>query len=90
MRRKNLIFLVFSKGVNEVVRDCPEDVDLNLRNGTWVFREEEYKIGKSRLVPSYEDSGVVGVYDRNQIRHLNSMISALEEKTRKISSYDMD
>ena len=90
MKRKNLIFLILTNGNTRLVKICPKGVCLDLEKKTWIFHEEERKIGESRLIPSYVDDSVIGVYNKNQIRHLNSMIYAVREEATKLPSYNMD
>ena len=50
-------------------------LELNLEKGTWKHGEKQGKIGNS--FTSYYDSryGLIGIYDRTNIEHLNAMVS---------------
>jgi hypothetical protein len=52
---------------------------LDLEKGLWSYRNyRDKQIGDSRLC-SEQRFGVIGVYDRTNITHLNSMVNAVKD-----------
>lgn len=45
----------------------------------WSYEGKEYKIGNSRYIEQHY--GVIGVYDRMSIKHLDSMVHDAKEAT---------
>ena len=96
IRRKNLIALIFAPNnyyTRVVSIDDPEvikdKITINLRAGTWRRHSKThyktYSIGTARYVRfGYGVNGVIGVYDRTDLGHLNSMVHDVKEATTEL------
>jgi len=75
IKKENLIFLFYdhSRGfkVLDNVCDC---VKINVRDGTWKFRNHIYKIGDFKRSLEGCRCGILGVYDRSNTAHLHFMV----------------
>ncbi len=80
----NLIYLVYqgNSAYVKVTNIQPEDVELNLETDQWVWLSQPpgfqiirrtYKIGEMRNHTHVDRSGVIGVYNRNRLKHLSDM-----------------
>ena len=91
--KRNLVFLMYSGNIcyAKVVSKMPEEIEVDLQKGTWSYKEkrlnhggwQEFKIGSQ--VRHCEDGcrgGMIGVYDRTNVQHLDSMVHAAGEATR--------
>ena len=47
---------------------------VDMSNMKWGYNEKEYLIGKSRYIERHQHYGVIGVYLKNSIEQLNSMV----------------
>jgi len=90
--KEDLIVLMYASNncYFEVVPYCDEikDLSVDFIKGTWSYREwKNNQIGKARDF-FYKDGsgkfpeGIIGVYDRTKIKHLNSMIFDVIEARR--------
>lgn len=88
----NLVFAVFpeSPDYKSVLDRCPDDVKLDLADGTYEAYGKKAKIG-SRINLSYKPSlfmtskrtsGIIGVFDRTDTDHLNAMVWAINNATK--------
>lgn len=96
--KTNLVFMSIDRGSISLTSTCPKDVHVNLKDGTWTvdehrnapsyFRGRIYKIGRDDriAVQKYERYGIVGVYDKTKLTHLQNMIFDAEKATRDNSS----
>jgi len=93
----NLVFLVWEHCVNmddaytRVTGECPSEVVLDLRAGTWQYNSSDksdpnngkvYRIGSREhrdVAYSGWRFGPIGVYDRTQIEHLDNMVCVAED-----------
>lgn len=50
-------------------------LELNLKKGTWEHGEKHGSIGRGYLPSGFSQYGLIGIYDRTNIEHLNAMIS---------------
>jgi len=65
-------------------------LSVDVKNGTWSYREwRDRQIGSSRGC-SRNDSGVIGVYDRTDINQLSSMVHTAVEITHASHSSPLD
>jgi hypothetical protein len=93
---ENLVVLQYSPNacytnvVDASSRECTpyEELTLDLENGKWTYHlshrvKRTKEIGQSGYVPSGERGGVIGVYDRTNIKHLNSMVFASNDAVRE-------
>ncbi|MBI2451760.1 hypothetical protein HYV50_01635 [Candidatus Pacearchaeota archaeon] len=98
MRKENLVVLKFEfnnccvgvVGINEVKQD---NFSMDLDRKTWSYQSwRDIPIGQRRsLYNTHADEireGIIGVYDRTKIGHLNSMIAAATESTSERVSSD--
>jgi len=90
---ENLVVLQFSSDIlfTEVVdakTKSPKELKINLRQGTWTYHmnsfshkgEDTMQIGESGFI-IHSEGRVIGVYDRTNNDHLNSMVHAGKEAT---------
>lgn len=78
-KRENLVVLAFAQ--NECyltiipIHKASKRLIINLEEGTWKFGNSDYrKIGEYNYY-----SGMIGVYDRTNVSHLNAMIDRAED-----------
>lgn len=97
---ENLVVLRYSSNicytrVNRADKVSTRNFELDLVNGTWTvmdFNSKPYtnSIGKRRYIEHGCRGGIIGVYDRTNIQHLNSMVSDSQEATAPSSSWVED
>lgn len=98
MNLRDLIVLAYSQNecytsilsiedAEKQYKQCGFSVDAN--NETWSFNKQSYKIASSRSCNRGSRWGVIGVYNRNNNRHLDRMIRASQEATSS-QSYNGD
>lgn len=65
-------------------------MSVDLKKGTWSYREyRDKKIGEGRTCFTHvHRSGVIGVYDRTNTTHLNSMVHDAVESQRELRPFD--
>lgn len=83
---KNLVALVFAPNncyVNVVGLDKVV-VGIDIEKGVWYHKNNAIPIGKGRYT-KYK-KGIIGIYDRTNIDHLDSMVHQVKEATRDRSS----
>lgn len=79
--KKNLIFLCYYHCRLLITKTQPEEVTLDLANGTWSFqiegREEQFEIGG---IYRYDQCnwGPIAVYDQSNFAHIKSLIRAVQ------------
>lgn len=100
--KRNLVFLMYSPNVcyAKVVGKQPEEIEVDLQMGTWSYKEkqlnhggwQEFKIGSQvRHCSHGSRGGMIGVYDRTNVQHLDSMVHAAAEATRDRSgAFEVD
>ncbi len=76
-KKRNLVFLVVGQNAcyTHVTNRCPEEVEANPAEGTWVFRGSTYLIGKTAGYLGVRGA-TIGVYDKTKLRHLQEIMSA--------------
>lgn len=88
---ENLVILRYSPNIccTQVVnlKDEPsKKFELDLEKRVWSFDKwEKIPIGTSRSDRDYRD-GIIGVYDRTNIKHLNSMVNDAKKFTESLGS----
>ncbi len=100
--RDNLVVLVYSDNVcyTVVVRADDPRVEksratIDEKSGTWTaphpsdpaLAPQTQEIGKNRYFNHGSRWGVIGVYDRTKLEHLNSMVRDSQEATDDTSSF---
>jgi hypothetical protein len=86
MRRENLIILKYADNnayttVVKLVGYKDKYFSIDITHGNWVYDGKTYNIGEPRYCEWGCHWGVIGVYDRTNITHLNRMISLSKEAT---------
>ena len=89
IRKKNLIILKYATNecytqVVDLRTSSDKNFKLDLENRVWSFKEEEnIPIGNSSNPPGRGCGryGIIGVYDKTKIEHLNSMVHNAREFT---------
>ena len=70
------------------------NLSIDLKNGTWTWENyRNIRIGESRPIENFRGSyryGIIGVYEKTSIGHLNNMIDAVQEEMGKRRKIDMD
>ncbi|MBI2577457.1 MAG: hypothetical protein HYV77_01285 [Candidatus Wildermuthbacteria bacterium] len=77
--RSDLVFHVWPVNMCYITlaEDEPEGVQLDLRNGTWTFEGQTFRIGKSAMNRIRALTGnPLGVYDRTCFDHLLELVRA--------------
>ena len=83
-------YLVFASNTayTKVVDEAPEGVKVDLVEGTWLwnskYKEPLRKIGEKRYLGEGK-SGIIGVYDLDDIKQVNSMVHDAVESQRDYS-----
>ena len=78
-KRSNLVFHVWPVNTCYITltQKKPENVQLDLRNGTWTFEEQTFRIGESVGSRIRALTGnPLGVYDRTRFNHLLELVRA--------------
>jgi hypothetical protein len=65
----------------------PEGLTIDLDTCSWKFDGREYHIGHMRHCEYGCRWGVIGVYDRTKIEHLNNMLHHSREATKQRTSF---
>jgi len=87
-RKKDLVALIFASNtcytnVVPLSKVRTKDFSVDIKRGTWSYGKwEDSRIGKSRYIGA-DKYGVIGVYDRTKIAHLNSIVHDGQEATRE-------
>ena len=94
-KESSLVYLIFASNTcyTKVVDVKPDDVTLDLTKGEYTLqfwqdcfeRTQTFKIGSGR---GHFDGkhGTIGVFDRNKVGHLDSMVHLSREATRERGS----
>ena len=79
------VFLQFAPNAAycQVVEKTPAGVTIDADGSTWRFEKRQYKIGESRYIEQGRKRGVIGVYDADNIEHLDHMVHAALESQRE-------
>lgn len=56
---------------------------VSFTKNTWSFKGREYKIGEMRHCEPGQKYGVIGVYNRFELDHLNAMVQHAQEATKE-------
>lgn len=89
INKKDLAYLVYASNdcYTHLQEEIPEGVEVNTQKGTWCFEGKTYKIGDEMRHCNHGSRwGVIGVYDRTNIEHLNAMVNHSEEATKSQGS----
>jgi len=91
-KKENLISLVWPPNdcCSRLIEGLPENVTVDLMNGTWTFQNETYKIGNTISRGRSIDGYPIGVYDRTKIRDLQQMKSTIEWVKTRLDPDDGD
>lgn len=93
--RRDLVCLAYAKHNSscvEVTREVPEGFVVDAEAGTWglaegtrsePFEKREFRIGERSRIPEWGyRRGLIGVYDRTKLVHLNAMVHRVEDALR--------
>lgn len=91
--KRNLVFLMYASNTcyTTVVGKMPEEIEVDLQQGTWSYKDKrqnnhgwhEFKIGsQARHCSHGSRGGMIGVYDRTNVQHLDTMVSVARDATR--------
>ncbi len=97
LRTRDLIYLVYDRGL-QVTKTKPDDVVIDLKNGTWTFGKEPhverrgpFKIGTdSRFMTWNHKWGPIGVYNQKDFRHIESMVFRIIDHTSQDSMHAVE
>jgi hypothetical protein len=79
---KNLVFLAYgSDSYINLREEAPQNTEVDAEKGTWCFDGKTWKIGECRHCPWGFRWGIIGVYDRTNLAHLNQMIHDARKAT---------
>lgn len=89
---KDLVVLVYASNiccttVRSAEPNLPEGLEIDLDTNSWKFDGKKYQIGEMRRCEYGCRGGVIGVYDRQKIDHLNAMIHASKDATAERMSF---
>lgn len=89
---KDLVILVYASNtcyttVRSAEQNLPEGLEIDLDTCIWKFDGTEYQIGQMRRCEYGCRWGVIGVYDRQKIDHLNAMVHHSKEATGERMSF---
>ena len=94
MELSDLIVLRFASN-NCYVSVCKIDelndpnLEVNLDKETWTYSGKTFKIGSGRgYFETGQRSGVIGVYDQSNLKHLDSAVHSATEAVRRYNYYD--
>ena len=94
MRQEDLIYMSYThpNPHRTTVSDkAPKGVTVDIKTGEWSWRGETYKINSD--VPFreyYNKGGLIGVYDRSDIKNLDEMLRASHKALREQHSIFLD
>ena len=80
-----LVFLIYASNncYVKVTRKMPKEVIVDFKKRVWRYEKREYSIGNDmRHCERSARYGVIGVYDINEIAHIDSMVHHAIEATR--------
>lgn len=77
------VALVFDDSLCAEVKEANEVKGLEINNNRWRYKEYEEELGKSRYVTERIPQEVIGVYDLNDLKHMNELIYAAKFKACK-------
>ncbi len=89
VRKSYLVYLVFcsNRCYTKVITKLPEGVILDLKEGTWSWRHFTHQIGQEHSRARNDGCPIIGVYNRNRIAHLSSMVRDSQEATSDDNSW---
>lgn len=77
---KHLVLFRFSPNecYTTVSRDLPENVTIDIPNGTWTARGATMRIGEANIPPRWTTRSnlAIGVFDMRKLEHIKSILSA--------------
>ena len=93
---KDLVILMYTSNtcytiVSSTIPNIPEGLQIDLDTCTWTFDGKRYQIGGMRRCEYGCRWGVIGVYDRQNIQHLDAMVHHSKEATEgRLSFHDAE
>lgn len=93
---KDLIILVYASNkcyttVRSTEQNLVDGLEIDLDTCSWKFDGRRYQIGEMRRCEYGCQWGVIGIYDRQDIQHLDAMVRHSNEALRPpVSFYDAE
>ncbi len=93
---KDLVVLAYANNtchttLHNAEPNLPGGLEIDLDTCTWKFDNKTYQIGQMRQCEHGCRWGVIGVYDRQKIDHLNAMLHHSKDATaERMSFYDSE
>jgi len=82
LKKENLIVLRYAyNSCYTTLFELSDCKDVNIENNIWIYKDIAREIGKCTNIKNH--LGVIGVYDRTNISHLEAMKDAAKQFTTK-------
>ncbi len=82
---KNIVVLVYAKDPNCVrpvpLSEAQEGIEVHCGTGEWRRNGQIFKVGEHRPITPEDRQGVIGVYDKSNLVHVDAMIRTMYQAT---------